>query len=74
MTEIIIPSSDDIVTINRKLGGAILNPGSIDFLIAKIESKTPKKDYKRQIAIISGMKSFRATHSLMGIKEPLQKP
>ena len=55
MTEIIIPSSDDIVTINRKLGGAILNPGSIDFLIAKIESKTPKKDYKRQIATISAI-------------------
>lgn len=55
MTEIIIPSSDDIVTINRKLGGAILNPGSIGFLIAKIESKTPKKEYKRQIATVSAI-------------------
>jgi death-on-curing protein len=55
MTKIIIPSSDDIITINRKLGGAILNPGSIDFLIAKIESKTQKKDYKRQIATISAI-------------------
>jgi len=44
-----------IIAINRKLGGAILNPGSIDFLIAKIESKTPKKDYKRQIATISAI-------------------
>ncbi|MEA2004397.1 MAG: hypothetical protein U9O53_05610 [archaeon] len=52
MDEIIIPSADDIVAINRKLGGAILNPGSIDFLITRIESKTPKKDYIRQIATI----------------------
>ncbi|MCK5108527.1 MAG: hypothetical protein KAR25_02450 [Methanosarcinales archaeon] len=28
MAEIIIPSSDDIVTINRTSGGAILNPGA----------------------------------------------
>ncbi|MEA1906128.1 MAG: type II toxin-antitoxin system death-on-curing family toxin [Euryarchaeota archaeon] len=55
MAEIIIPSSDDIVTINKKLGGAILNPGSIDFLIARIESKTKKKDYKRQIATVSAI-------------------
>ncbi len=55
MAEIIIPGSDEIIAINRKLGGAILNPGSIDFLIAKIESKTPKKDYKRQIATISAI-------------------
>ncbi|MCD6208095.1 type II toxin-antitoxin system death-on-curing family toxin [ANME-2 cluster archaeon] len=55
MAEIIIPSSDDIVTINRKLGGAILNPGSIDFLITRIESKTQKKDYKRQVATVSAI-------------------
>ena len=55
MTEIIIPSSDEIIAINRKLGGAVLNPGSIDFLITRIESKTLKKDYKRQIATISAI-------------------
>lgn len=55
MTEIIIPSSDEIIAINKRLGGAILNPGSIDFLIAKIESKTPKKDYNRQIATVSAI-------------------
>ncbi|HIE32231.1 MAG TPA: type II toxin-antitoxin system death-on-curing family toxin [Methanosarcinales archaeon] len=55
MTEIIIPSSDDIVAINRKLGSTTLNPGSIYFLIAKIESKTQKKDYKRRIATISAI-------------------
>ena len=55
MAEIIIPASDDIVTINRKLGGAILNPGSIDFLITRIESKTQKKDYKRQVATVSAI-------------------
>ena len=53
--DIIIPSTDDIIAINQKLGGKVLNKGIIDFIIAKIESKVPKKDYKRQIATIAAV-------------------
>ncbi len=53
--DIIIPSTDDIITINQKLGGSVLNIGTIEFIIAKIEAKVPKKDYKRQIATIAAI-------------------
>ena len=53
--EIIIPSTDDITAINQKLGGTVLNKGMIDFIIARIEAKVPKKDYKRQIATIAAI-------------------
>jgi death-on-curing family protein len=53
--DIIIPSTDDIIAINQKLGGTVLNKGMIDFIIAKIEAKVPKKDYKRQIATIAAI-------------------
>jgi hypothetical protein len=53
--DIIIPSTDDIIAINQKLGGSVLNRGMIDFIIAKIEAKVPKKDYKRQIATIAAI-------------------
>ncbi len=53
--DIIIPSSDDIITINTKLGGSVLNSGMIDFIIAKIEAKVPKRSYKRQIATIAAI-------------------
>jgi death-on-curing protein len=53
--DIIIPSTDDIIAINQKLSGTVLNKGIIDFIIAKIEAKVPKKDYKRQIATISAI-------------------
>ena len=52
MTEIIIPTSDDAIAINKRLGGSVLNRGAVDFLITKIESKISKKDYRRQIATI----------------------
>jgi len=55
MTEIIIPSSDDAIAINKRLGGSVLNRGAVDFLITKIESKISKKDYRRQIATISAI-------------------
>ncbi len=55
MKDIIIPSTDDIIAINQKLGGSVLNIGTIDFVIAKIEAKVPKKDYKRQIATIAAV-------------------
>ena len=53
MTGIIIPSSDDAIAINKRLGGSVLNRGAVDFLITKIESKIANKDYRRQIATIS---------------------
>ena len=53
--DIIIPSTDDIIAINQKLGGTVLNKGMIAFIIAKIEAKVPKKDYKRQIATIAAI-------------------
>jgi len=53
--DIIIPSTDDITAINQKLGGTVLNKGMIDFIIARIEAKVPKKDYKRQIATIAAI-------------------
>ena len=55
MTGIIIPSSDDAIAINKRLGGSVLNQGAVDFLITKIESKISKKDYRRQIATISAI-------------------
>ncbi len=55
MTGIIIPSSDDAIAINKRLGGSVLNRGAVDFLITKIESKISKKDYRRQIATISAI-------------------
>ncbi|GBE54024.1 hypothetical protein BMS3Bbin15_00174 [archaeon BMS3Bbin15] len=37
--DIIIPVSDDIITINEKLGGSVINPGVIGFVIARINAK-----------------------------------
>ncbi len=56
--DIIIPSTDDIVAINEKLGGSILNLGAVDFIIAKIDAKTPKKDYKKQVSTIAAILWF----------------
>lgn len=53
--DIIIPSTDDIIAINQKLVGLILNRGMIEFIIARIEAKVPKKDYLRQIATIAAI-------------------
>ena len=55
MTEIIIPSSDDAIEINKRLGGSVLNQGAVDFLITKIESKISKNDCRRQISTISAI-------------------
>jgi death-on-curing protein len=53
--DIIIPSTDDSIAINQKLGGTVLNKGIIDFIIAKIEAKVTKRDSKRQIATIAAI-------------------
>ena len=72
MTEIIIPTSDDAIVINKRLDGSGLNRGAADFLIAKIESKISKKDYRRQIVTTSAIlwyEIIRGHHSSMGINE-----
>lgn len=56
--DIIIPSTDDIIALNEKLGGSVINRGAVDFIIARIEAKIPKKDYKRQIATIAAILWF----------------
>jgi death-on-curing protein len=53
--DIIIPSTDDSIAINQKLGCTVLNKGIIDFIIAKIEAKVTKKDSRRQIATIAAI-------------------
>lgn len=52
---IIIPSIDEIIEINKRLGGETINRGGLDFLITKIESKHADKDLRKQIAKISAI-------------------
>lgn len=52
---IVIPSIDEIIEINKKLGGSVINKSSLEFLIAKIESKYRDKDFKKQIAKIAAI-------------------
>jgi death-on-curing protein len=53
--DIVIPSPEDVVIINEKLGQSVLNQSVLEFIIAKIEAKIGKKDYKRQIATIAAI-------------------
>ncbi len=53
--KIIIPSVEEIIEINKKIGGGIINKSSLEFLIAKIESKYRDKDYKKQISKIAAI-------------------
>ncbi|MBU3957530.1 MAG: Fic family protein [Nanoarchaeota archaeon] len=46
---------ETIIEINKKLGGGIINKGSLEFLTAKIESKYNDKDLKKQIAKIAAI-------------------
>ncbi len=50
-----VPSADNILEINRRVGGGIVNKGAIEFLLSKIESKRIEDDHKRSIAKISAM-------------------
>ncbi len=52
---IVIPSIEEIIEINKKLGGSVINKSSLEFLMAKIESKYKDKDFKKQIAKISAI-------------------
>ena len=53
--DIIIPSIDEIIDLNKQLGGDVINKGNLEFLISKIESKYHDKNFKRQIAKISAI-------------------
>lgn len=53
--KITIPSIEEMVEINKALGGGVINRGSLEFLISKIESKSEDKDHKKQIAKISAI-------------------
>ncbi len=57
-SDIIIPVSDDIIAINEKLGGSVINPGAIGFIIARIDAKIPNSDYSRQVPIIAAILWF----------------
>jgi len=46
----IIPSKEEIIFINRKLGYNIVNIGNIEFLISKLKSTRLGEDEKRNIA------------------------
>lgn len=53
--DILIPTTDEIVGINKALGYSVINRGNIDFLISKILSKYKDKDFRRQIAKIAAI-------------------
>jgi len=53
--EIIIPSIEEIIDINKQLGGGVINRGNLEFLISKIESKYKDKDFKKQVAKIAAI-------------------
>lgn len=52
---IIIPSIDEIIEINKKVGGETVSRGELEFLITKIESKYADKDLKKQVAKIAAI-------------------
>jgi len=53
--KIIIPSIDEIIEINKKVGGETISRGDLEFLITKIESKYADKDLKKQMAKIAAI-------------------
>ncbi len=48
--KIVIPSIDEILEINEKLGYSVMNKGALDFIIAKIKSKKVTNDRKKDIS------------------------
>lgn len=53
--EIVIPSVEEIIEINKKLNGSVINRGSLEFLISKIETKYKDENFKKQVAKISAI-------------------
>jgi death-on-curing protein len=52
---IIIPSVEEMMEINRRLGGSAVNKGSLDFLLSKIVSKRMDASRKKNIAKIAAI-------------------
>ena len=53
--KVIIPSVEEIIEINKKLGRKVMNRGAVEFLMAKIESKYKNREHKKQIAKIGAI-------------------
>ena len=50
MNKITLPSIDEIIEINKKLGYTGVNKGALDFILTKIKSRKPAKDLKKNIS------------------------
>ncbi|MGC9310848.1 MAG: type II toxin-antitoxin system death-on-curing family toxin [Candidatus Aenigmatarchaeota archaeon] len=58
MKEIILPSTEELVEINQRLGGKVLKPGSLDILITKIERRKLKQteaNFKKYLSCIAAI-------------------
>lgn len=51
----IIPGIDEIIELNKNIGGSVLNRGILEFLITKIESKSSDKNPEMQVAKIAAI-------------------
>ncbi len=52
---IIIPSVEEMIEINRRLGGSAINRGALDFILSKIESKRMDASRKKNVAKIAAI-------------------
>ncbi len=50
MDKIVIPSIDEIVEINERLGYSVVKLGALDFILASIKSRRLTKDSKKDIS------------------------
>ena len=55
MDKIILIGVDEIIEINKILGGGVLNRSNLNFLVAQIEAKYKDKDFKKQIVKIGAI-------------------
>jgi death-on-curing family protein len=58
MEDIVLPSSEEIVEINKRLGGKILKQGSLEFLITKVESRRlnqTKGNFRKNLSCIAAI-------------------
>ncbi|MDI6730521.1 MAG: type II toxin-antitoxin system death-on-curing family toxin [Candidatus Altarchaeum sp.] len=51
--KIIIPSIEEIIWINKRIGNSVMNKEQFEFLMTKIDSKCKAKKYKELIANIA---------------------
>lgn len=52
MQKIIIPTVEEIITINKKLGYEVVNKGSLDFILDKVKSLKKSGDFKKDVSKI----------------------